>query len=214
MQAKYINTGGIQFIRRMEGTECWYWGTDVTDGDLYEAQELYETHHEKSCSRLVLVKYPEGEVYEPVERRVGLYFGVPVFHEGKVNILAVDFPQKKILLLKAGEDMKDVSVAASLKLSAVRDCYNLRLITEPLSIIRQGGENMFQIVWPRRAEFCIDSAESIDHREGSELVFSKWYEDPDYREETVIRSYPSGEIVKRIRGSVYAMKDGTNWIVD
>ena len=94
------------------------------------------------------------------------------------------------------------------------DCYNLRLITSPLSIIRQGSENLFQIIWPRKAEFYIDPAESIDHREGSELIFSKWYEDPDYREETVIRSYPSGEITKRIRGSVYAMKDGTSWIVD
>ncbi len=214
MQAKYINTGGIQFIRQMEGSGCWYWGTDVTDGDMYEAQELYEMGHEKNSSRLVLVKYPEGTVYEPVARRDGLYFGVPVFSDGKVNILAVDFPQKKIMLLQAGEDMKDVSEEASLSLCAVPDCYNLRLITSPLSIIRQGSENLFQIIWPRKAEFYIDPAESIDHREGSELIFSKWYEDPDYREETVIRSYPSGEITKRIRGSVYAMKDGTSWIVD
>ena len=213
MKAKHIDTGGIAYIRRMEGTACWYWGMDITDGDLYEAGQLFETGHPKRCSRLVIVSFPEGRVYEPVPARDGLYFGVPVFWDGAVHIPAVDFAEGRILIIKASEDMKDASEAARLRLSEVKDCYNLRLITYPLSLIRQGSENLFQIVWPRKAEFYIDAAESIDHREEDELIFSRWYEDPDYREETVIRQYPSGEIKKRIRGSLILMEDDSNWIV-
>ncbi|MBO4360184.1 MAG: hypothetical protein J5822_04835 [Eubacteriaceae bacterium] len=214
MQGKYISTEGIQTLGRVEGTDGWFWGTDCTYGDLYEAQQLYEQSHPVRGTRLILVSYPDGKVYEPISRRDGLYFGVPVYWEGALHLLAADFSAKKILLFRWEGGGGSLTEEASLELSAVKDCYNLRLITYPLSIIRQGGENLFTIAWPRRAQFCIDPEESIDHREEGELIFSKWYEDPDYREETVIRAYPSGEIRKRIPGSCYRMDDGTSWIVN
>ena len=76
---------------------------------------------------------------------------------------------------------------------------------------RQGGEGSFQIVWPERAEFAIGPHESFDFREGDRLYFARWYEDPDYREEVVVRRFPDGEIVDCFPGVIQTMPEGERW---
>ena len=47
---------------------------------------------------------------------------------------------------------------------------------------------------------------------GEELIFSKWYEDPDYREEVVVRRYPTGEVLERMDGTLITMPHGQRWL--
>ena len=54
---------------------------------------------------------------------------------------------------------------------------------------------------------------SFDSREGDKLYFSRWYEDPDYREEVVVRHFPHGEIRELIPGVLMEMPDGQKWIL-
>ena len=96
----------------------------------------------------------------------------------------------------------------------VRDCYNLMLDTEPLTLVRQGRENDFQVLWPDKGDFTIDNTESFYFRDGDRLIFSKWYEDPYYREETVIRAYPTGEVIEEIKGAIVRMPDGQKWMLE
>ena len=42
---KEIKTGGISYLAPLDGSEDWYWGTDFTSGDLYEAEELWRDGH-------------------------------------------------------------------------------------------------------------------------------------------------------------------------
>ena len=86
--------------------------------------------------------------------------------------------------------------------------------TEPLTLVRQGHENDFQVVWPEKGDFEISPSESFYFRDGERLIFSKWYEDPYYREETVIRAYPSGEVLEEIKGAVVRMPDGQKWMLE
>ena len=37
---KHLNTFGISYFQLLEGSHEWYWGTNHTGGDLYEASEL------------------------------------------------------------------------------------------------------------------------------------------------------------------------------
>ena len=80
-------------------------------------------------------------------------------------------------------------------------------------MIRQGSEDIFQIVWPEKAEFVIGSTEAFDHREGDKLYFSRWVEEGEYRDEVVIRQFPSGEILGIIEGVLWEMPDGQRWIL-
>ena len=38
---KIIETKGIIYLERFNASTDWYWGTDYTCGDLYEAEEVF-----------------------------------------------------------------------------------------------------------------------------------------------------------------------------
>ena len=126
-----IKTGSIHCLSPLVGSGEWYWGTDYTSGDLYEAEEL---------------------------------------------------------------------------------SYNLMPHMSPLCLTRQTAER-FQMIWPEKADFAIHPAETFCFREGNWLYFSRWYEDPVYREEVIVRRMPDGEVLSSFRGSILEMPDGQQWLL-
>ena len=61
---KQINLHGITQMKPLGGTNSWYFATDYTSGDLYEAEELYRNGHEVKSNHLYLIHYPDGTVIE------------------------------------------------------------------------------------------------------------------------------------------------------
>ena len=207
-----INTGGIAYLSPLTGSRGWYWGTDYTSGDLFEAEELFRSGHRIRKNRLILVHYPDGRAVEPVKAEDGQYFGLPACDGGDPVILLADFPAGEIRLLRYDDARGEVSPIVTLPRSAVEDCYNLMPHRSPLCLTRQTADR-FQIVWPDRADFPIHPAESFCFRDGDRLTFSRWYEDPDYREEVVVRRMPDGEIIAQFRGALNEMPDGQQWLL-
>ncbi len=207
-----IHTGGISHLEPLPGSGGWYWGTDYTSGDLYEAEELYRDGHRIRRDRLIFVHWPDGRVAEPVKASEGQYFGLPAWDRGTLVLLLADFPAGELRLLRYDDARREVSPIVTLPRSAVEDCYNLMPHTSPLCLTRQTAER-FQILWPEKADFAIHPAESFCFREGDMLYFSRWYEDPDYREEAVARRFPGGELLWQRRGSLEAMPDGSWWLL-
>ena len=210
---KRIITNGITDLEPLAGSSEWYWGTDYASGDLYEAEELFRSGRPIDKNRLVLVRCPEGTVYEPVRTKSGQYFGRPVYHDGQVVLLMVDFPQEKIHILIFRETDGTTEPLAVLPLSIVEDCYNLMLEASPLILTRSAHDNKFQILWPERRDFAIEDHEIFEFLEGNRLYTSVWYEDPDYREELLVRDYDTGELLERIPGSFRQMPDGQKWLL-
>ena len=209
---KQIHTGGISWLEPLPGSEDWYWGTDYTSGDLYEAEELFRDGHRISQNRLIFIHRPDGKVVEPVLAREGQYFGRPAFDSGTPVILLADFPTEVIRLLRYDDADGTVTEIVRLPRAAVEDCYNLMPNHSPLCLTRQTAER-FQIIWPERADFAVHPAESFCFREEERLYFSRWYEDPDYREEVVVRRFPDGAILDQFRGSLNIMPDGQRWLL-
>ena len=216
MHSKEIKTGGISYLELLEGTGSWYWGMDYTSGDLYEAEELYQDGHPIKKNRLIFVNFPEGEVYEPVIAGDAQYLGRPVYWEGSIYMLLVDFSKRVMSILdwNVQEGPSEApKTAAELPLDAAKDCYNLMLETSPLCLLRQGRDDDFQVIWPEQGAFAIDPRESLYFRDGERLIFSKWFEDPYYREELIIRKYPTGEILEQRPGGARRMPDGQLWLL-
>ena len=94
-----------------------------------------------------------------------------------------------------------------------RYCGNLMLEASPLLLTRSAHDNRFQILWPERRDFAIEDHEFFEFLEGNRLYTSVWYEDPDYREEVLVRDYNTGEVLERIPGSLRSMPDGQNWLL-
>lgn len=208
-----IITNGITNLEPLPGSSEWYWGADYASNDLYEAEELFRSGHLIDKNRLVLVHCPEGTVYESVCTKPGQYLGRPVYHDGQIVLLLVDFPKEEIRILTFREAEKTTKPLAMLPLSIVTDCYNLMLEASPLMLTRSAHDNQFQIIWPERRDFAIEDHEFFEFLEGNRLYTSVWYEDPDYREELLVRDYDTGELLERIPGSFRQMPNGQKWLL-
>lgn len=210
---KRIITNGITNLESLDGSSEWYWGADYASNDLYEAEELFRSGHAIDKNRLILIHRLEGKVYEPVCTKPGQYLGKPVYHNGQIVLLMVDFPKEEIHILIFHEAEGTTEPLAVLPLSIVEDCYNLMLEASPLMLTRSAHDNKFQILWPERRDFSIEDHEFFEFLDGNRLYTSVWYEDPDYREEVLVRDYDTGEVLERIPGSLRSMPDGQNWLL-
>jgi len=193
------------------GTDEWYWSTDYIHGDLYEAEELFRIGHPVQSNKLYLIHYPDGTVYEPVPAVAGQYLGYPVYDNGAVALLVVNFPEGIIRILRFRPD--ELSEIARIPLSAVKDCYNLILHADPLTLTRSPVDGSFEIIWPEQVRFPIEERATLNYRDGDKLYFTVWCEDPDYREETVVRSLQDGTILDRFPGDISIMPNGEKWLV-
>ncbi len=209
---RIIPTEGISYLEPLIGSGWWTWGTDYTAGDLYEAERLYLNGRQIRHNRLIFVHCLEACVVEPIRAKEGQFFGRPAFDDGATFILLADFIAKELRLLRYNNDQDILTPIVTLPRYAVEDCNNLMVYAPPLMLARQSC-NRFQIIWPEKADFPIQPEETFVFREGDFLYFSRWYEDPDYREEVVIRNFPSGEIVDQFRGSLNEMPDGQHWLL-
>ena len=210
---KEVNTQGITYIEPLVGCNEWYWGMDYTHGDLYEAEELFRDGHPVSQNKLLLVHDPDGRVVQPVIAQEGQYLGNPVYYDGRIAILMVDFPAGQIIVMQFDRALEHIIERRELPLSTVKDCYNLLLKTAPLMVTRQGSEDTFQIIWPEQVSFTIGERESFWVRSGDKLYFSTWCEEPEYREEIIVRKLETGEIIDRFPGSNMTMPDGRLWLL-
>ena len=211
IEFEMIDTGGIGFLTELEGSGLYY-GLSTPCGDLYEAQELYADHGRFDSNSLIFVSFEENRVYEPIKTEIGVYFERPVCLDKTIYLLKADFAKHRIGIYAWNKEEDVIEETALLDLDIVKDCYNLRLIKSPLTLTRSGHENLFQILWPEKSEFMISPRESLDHRKGDLLLFSMWHEDPDYREEVIVRNISDGRILERYDGSIYLI-DGKEYIV-
>lgn len=210
---RVIETNGITYLEKFDSCSEWYWGTNYTSGDLYEAEEIFLSGKRVESNRLIFVHYPDGNVFEPIKSEKNQYFGVPAYMDGLIYILLVSFVEKMIRVYQCSENMLETVLILEISLSTVKDCYNLKLDGFPLMVTRQGGENSFQIIWPEEIEFDIGARESFLFRKDNKLYFSEWHEDPEYREEINIREYPTGKLLEKMEGAEMTMPDGQSWIL-
>jgi len=211
---RIIDIHGMTNMELVRGeTNEWYWATDYIHGDLYEAEELFRQGHSVKSNRLYLIHYPDGTVYEPVPPVDGQYLGYPVYDDGTVVLLVVNFAKSKIHILRFLHQQEETQEVVQLPLSTVKDCYNLMLHTSPLSLTRQPDNGTFEIIWPEEASFVINDRETLNFRDGDKLYFNIWYEDPDYREETLVRSLRDGKIIDQIHGDICVMPNWERWLI-
>lgn len=213
MKLRRLKTGNISSLSALEGSEDWLWGTDYTYGDLYEAQELYQDHHRIVSNRLIFVNRIDGRVYEPVEEKPGQYFGKPISDENLIMILTADFTAGVIRILSFDPQSGRIESVCEIARTQIKDCYNLMMHKEPLMLTRAESE-CFEIIWPLSKRYSVSAHESFCFRMDDSLYFSRWEEDPDYREVTVIRDLSVGEIKEVINASLVMSDDGQWWMLE
>ena len=209
---KELDLHGITFMRPVrEGTPEWYYAMDYDNGDLYEAQEIYQHNGHVDGNHLYLIHYPDAEVIEPLSSCSNNAIGEPVYHDGKISFISVDFPSDVITIYQFDCAKRTCKELDSFSLSEVKDCFNLRLFEHPLTLTRQGNDGTLEIVWPKKNTIKISEKESFFYMEENRLYLNRWYEDPDYREETVVRDIETGDVIEILPGDIHIMPNGELW---
>ena len=213
IKMKTLELGGISYIRLVPGCESeWYYGLSFQYGDLYEAEEIIKDGRHIDGRDLYLIHYPDGIVYKPITKQQDSYPGEPVYLDHRIYMLNVDFTSELIQILEFNCDDHKTALCKEFPLGIAKDCYNLSLTGSPLTLSRQNAGSELDILYPERIRMPLAPNESFYLRDNDRFFFSAWYEDPDYREETIVKDL-NGEMIERYRGSVYAMPDGHLWFL-
>lgn len=197
----------------IEGTFEWFYCKESNSSscDLYEAEEIVKSGERYSGTVCHLIHYPEGRVYSPFKQKENVYIERPVWDRGAFYFLEVDFSKQKIQIYSYFPHSQRLEIIKELPLEIVEDCYNLMLKVSPLMLTRAGNDGVYEIVWPENKRIEIGDTESLLFREGNDLYFSEWWEDPEYHENIIIRDIDTGEVKERNPGYLCKMPNGVYW---
>lgn len=201
------------YPERIEGTMEWYFCKVSQDCfcDLYEAEEIVKAGKIFPGMTCHLIHYPEGSVYSPFALEENVYVEQPVWDNGKLYFLRVDFIKQIIQIYSYFSDNQMLEIEKELPLGSVEDCYNLMLKVSPIMLCRAAHNGTYDIVWPENKKIEIGETESLLFRDGEDLYFSEWYENPEYHENVIIRDLNSGVIKEKYKGYLCRMPNGVFW---
>lgn len=210
-----IKIDGIKdcYPEQIEGTNEWYYCKESKDSfcDLYEAEEMIKFGDKFTGMNCHLIHFPEGTVHSPFEMKENVYVESPSWDNGKLYFLVVDFSVQIIRIYEYFPMEKKLEIVKELPLTAVEDCYNLMLKTSPLMLCRDANKGVYEIIWPEHKTIEIGKTEGLLFRDGNDMYFSEWYEDPEYHENVVVRDFNTGKIKERTPGYICRMPNGVYW---
>lgn len=201
-------------LNYIDGSEGWHC-IAAPNADIYEAEEIFKDDGVFGGNSVKLVNFSKDEEHILFEKRENLCIGEPIWDGKAFYFITVDFDENAVRIYRYFTESRKKEKISCIELSSIKDCYNLRLALSPLTLVRGNfdGSNMTEVIWPKKTEFKTEDRESFDFRDGDLFYFSKWYEDPDYHEEVIVKDF-KGNIVERFPGSIHYLKDGSKCILE
>jgi hypothetical protein len=211
---KIVGTKGC-YPEQMEGTTEWYFCKEGKENfcDLYEAEEIFKSEKKYTGMNCHLIHFPEGTVHSPFKLRENLYIESPIWDNEKIYFLGVDFYKQIIQINCYFLNERRLEMIKELPLEIVEDCYNLMLKTTPLMLCRDANNGVLEIVWPENKNIEIGQTEGLLFRDGEDLYFSEWYENPEYHENVIIRNLNTGKVKEKFEGYLRRLPNGVYWRV-
>ena len=221
---KFRKIEGLQDVcpERIEGTDEWYCCKIAKNCfcDLYEAEEIVKSGQVYEGMTCVLIHYPDRNVYYPFVEKENVYVDEPVYWDGALYFLVVDFTEEKIEIVAFDTTLYEIQTVVEFPLSIVEDTYNLMLRVAPVLLVKynnqlEDDENKsgFDVIYPEKKHFEISNHESFLFKDEEKMYFSEWLEDPEYREMVVVRDWNTGKEVERFDGQLWRMPNGEVWVM-
>ncbi len=201
------------YPEQIEGTSEWYYCKEGKNCfcDLYEAEEIVKSGKEFSGMTCHLIHYPEGTVYSPFKLQENRYIEGPVWDNGKLYFLSVDFTIQRIQIYSYLLNEEIIELIKELPLGIVKDCYNLMLKVSPITLTRDENEGILEVVWPNNREIQVGPTETLLFRDEDDLYLSEWHENPEYNENVIVRDLKTGKIKEKQPGYLCRLPDGVYW---
>lgn len=104
-----------------------------------------------------------------------------------------DFNKEVIQVLIFKPECSSVKTITEIPFSKVGDMINLRLINSPFALVKHDVHNdAVEFLWPKESNYKFEKNESLYFQDDGKLYLTKWIEDPDYREEIIVRDAITG----------------------
>ncbi|MDO5521074.1 MAG: hypothetical protein Q4G58_11340 [bacterium] len=201
---------------QVKGTNEWYYCKQYRGSarDLCQVIGIIEEDGRYPGSTCKLIHYPDGKVYQPFEMKADRYIEEPVYDNGKIAFLVVDFGKRRIEVYHFLPKEEELVLLAEVPLERNEDCDQLNIKTAPLMLCRDNFyKSKFEIIWPEKKEISVGAKERIMFGDGDTLFMKEWELLPEtgYHEYVVVRDRNTGEVRERFSGSMSHMPDGSYW---
>lgn len=210
MKLKEFSNSESIYAEHIEGSDKWFY-CQIPNG-VYP-DDLLETGYKFDGTCLMMINI-QGEIYEPVKREENVFVSEPFYNidEDKFLVITIDFNKQVIELIKFSTSQNDAEVIFDMALKNGGDLINLIVIRNSDIFGKYEGEN-FKMFYPKNMLVFLEKNESIYAVNDDKFICSKWIEDPEYREEIIIRNISDGEITDRKPGYSEIMPNGELWIM-
>lgn len=206
---EFLNSESV-YPEHIEGSDKWFY-CQIPNG-VYP-DDLLDSDYEFEGTRLIMLNI-QGEMFEPVKREENVFVSEPFYNidEDKFLVIRIDFNKQVIELIKFSTSQNDAEVIFDMALKNGGDLINLIVIRNSDFFGKYEGEN-FKIFYPKNMLVFLKKNESIYAVNDDKFICSKWIEDPEYREEIIIRNISDGEITDRKPGYSEIMPNGELWLM-
>lgn len=212
MEIKIFSGFSDVYPEKIDGTSQWFYGQCTTCCEAYEVPG-YSGKYEGT--RLFLF-HIGGEVHEPIPQEKNVFLERPVYSciQKRFGILRYDFNTGLIQAISYQPVTRETDILAELAMSDAGDLVNVRIAKEPFMLVKHDMVNYaVDFLWPLKRHFLLEENEALDYVEKDTFITSKWAEDPDYREEVIVRDLADGSVRERRNGFLAEMPDGRFWLM-
>ena len=199
------------YPEKLDGTDSWYYGQWTSCAEAYEVTDFENKY---PGTRLYFIEYPSGKVFEPLKQEKNVFLERPVYEskDNSFGIIRYDFNKEVIQALIFKPEYSSVRLLTEIPFSKVGDMKNVRLIISPFALVKHDVQgDAVDFLWPKEMHIEFEENEGLYFQDDGKLYMSKWIEDPDYREESIIRDVETGQILERSPGYLRRMSDGSIW---
>lgn len=211
MKIKELKGYENMYPEKFENTSEWFYCRAPWEID---ADELLYSDKDYEGNRLYLI-HISGKIFEPIRQKKNVFLSSPVYNrdDNAFVIIRYDFVKKTIQIVKYEINSDNCSVIGEVPLSKGGDLINIKILQNSYILVKyENTEDTANIIYPDEKCIHLEENEGLISLSGNMLVSSKWIEDPDYREEIIIRDYETTEITERKDGYAAVMPNGEIWM--
>lgn len=200
------------YPERFANTAQWLFGHWSLCSESYEVPDF---NGEYPGTRLYIF-HLDGTVHEPLKQEKNVFLERPVYNRqnDSFGIIRYDFNLQMIQALEYRASAQELITLVELPMSIVENLVNVRIIQHPFMLVKyEVHEDYADFLWPFEKRLHFEENEMMDFVHAGKIYSSKWIEDPEYREEIIVRDLHSGEMIERKPGYIAAMADGSIWLM-
>ena len=115
------------YLEKVDGTDSWYYGQWTPCSEAYEVPAFDNKY---PGTKLYIVEYPSGKVFEPIKQESNVFMESPVYEykDNSFGIIRYDYNKEVIQALVFKPECHGLKTVAEVPFSKVGDNANIRLI--------------------------------------------------------------------------------------